>query len=140
MDGRSIQILEKLRKDSRLSVSKISKVTGNPRNMVLRRIKFIDKYLIKKYTSIINFKKLDYKLRVRFLLKSKNKRMILFLSKNRHTNSISAVKGKFDYHVEAFFRNLSEFNDFDEKLKRFCREKREHFIVEDIKEEDFING
>ncbi|MCG2719683.1 MAG: Lrp/AsnC family transcriptional regulator [Nanoarchaeota archaeon] len=139
-DKESIQILEKLREDSRRSVIDISRCTNNSRTLVFRKIKFMNKHFIKKYTSIIDFKRLDYNLRVRFLIKSKNKKLLQFLSKNKNINSVLIVKGNFNFYVEAYFKNLSEFNEFDEKLKKLCQEKREHFGVEEIKEESFING
>jgi len=140
MDQKSIQILKKLREDSRLSISDISKSTKNPRTLVFRKIKFMNKHFIKKYTSIINFKRLDYNIRVKFLIKSQNKRLINLLCKNKNVNSVLSIKGNYNYYIETFFKNLAEFNNFDEKLKKLCKEKREHFVVEEIKEEAFING
>lgn len=138
-DRRSIQILEILRQDARKPISDISKTIAYNRSKVFRKMKYINKHFVKKYTSIIDFKKLDYNIRVRYLLNSNNKRLLNYLSNKPNINSIVSIKGQYNYYIEAFFKNLAHFNEFDEKLNKLCNKKREHFIVEEIKEEGFKN-
>jgi len=144
-----LKIIEQLRKDARSSISDLVKTTGLSRSTIFRRMKWINRAIVKKYTTIIEFGDFGYALRVMFFLRSKDKALMSFLLSSINVNSVFEVSSRFSskrfdkgqekqgYSIiaDAFFRNMAEFSEFDEKIASFCPDRKTHFLVEEIKTE-----
>ena len=140
---KELSILSHLRKDSRKSLSKISKETGIPLSTVFDNLGKLEKKVIKKYVSLIDFSKMGYNLKVNFILKSGDKKEELkqFLLSNKNVNSLLRLNGEADFLVEGIFKDMKELEEFNNKLDGHkIVNKMEHHIIEEIKTEGFIES
>jgi DNA-binding Lrp family transcriptional regulator len=137
------KILCLLRKNSRETLTKLSRSTGIPISTIYDRIKLHNGSVIKKHTSIVDFEKLGYSARANIALKvekADRAELTSFLLKHGNVNSAYRTANGFDFIVEAIFRNHMELNDFSEELdKNFqITQKQIYYILEDIKREEFM--
>ena len=141
LTNKELSILNHLRKDSRKSLSKISKETGIPLSTVFDNLRKLEKKIIKRYVSLIDFSKIGYDLEVSFILDAGNGKDELkqFLILNHNVNSILSLGGRFDFLIECIFKDMKELENFKDKLDRYdIKGKKEHHIIEEIKIEGFI--
>lgn len=133
-------ILSHLRTNSRASLTEISKETNIPISTVFDKIKNLEKKIIHKHTSIIDFSKMGYNLRIRIMLQTKKpKELISYLNKHSQVNNIYKISEKYDYLIECYFKNMLELNQFSEKIEEFeVLRKEEYHIISAIKEESFL--
>lgn len=131
------KVISKLREDARSSILDIARSTNISRAIVFRKMRKIDKYYVKKYTVIPDFKRLGFEIRALFLVAGAGKRMRNFLLRNRHVNSATNISGGYSLMIDSIFRNLSELSAFEEKLGVYCTKRRVHFVVDEIKREAF---
>ncbi len=134
-------VLYHLRKDSRKSYSKISSETKIPISTIhdiVKRLK--SKGILYRNTSLINFDKMGFNVRIFLFLKSDNKYNLLdFLSNHKNLNSIKKISHGFDFLVEMVFRSLCDYINFKESIFDFNITKiREHHLIENIKLEDAL--
>lgn len=135
-----LRLLSYLRKDSRQSFSDMAKKTKIPTSTLFDYYWFLrEQRIIKKNTSLLNFKKLNYSLRLFVFLKVKEKSKLLrFLQECRNTNSISRLNN-FDFSFEIFFQSVEEMETFFRKLNQFGIIKmQKHHVLEELKQEDFL--
>lgn len=137
-NGSTIKILEHLRSNSRASIASISRATGLSRSVIFRRIKVINKHYVIKYTSIVHLRRMGYKVRAVLFLKSQSKKLMKFLYNSPNLNSIFALSGKYNLLVDTYFKKLSDYDAFERRLARLCKDMRIHFVVDEIKEEEFL--
>lgn len=138
-----LSILSHLRKDSRKSLARISRETGIPLSTVFDNVGKLEKGVIRRYVSLINFSKIGYNLKVNFILKSGGKKEELkqFLISNQNVNSLLRLSGEFNFLVECIFKDMKDLEEFNDKLDGYdIRGKREHHIIDEIKTEGFIEG
>ncbi len=135
-----LKIISHLRRDARRPLTEISREIGLPTSTIFTKIKKIEEDYVIKHTSLIDFKQLDYPIRVNFAIKAKDRDKVLaFLNNNRSINSISSVMHDFDFFVESVCRNMTELADFTSSLQDMDLEKlREHHIIEELKREEFL--
>lgn len=132
-----------LRNNARENLTKISRITAIPVSTIFDRLKEFEKELIKKHTTLIDFKKIGFDIKVNMLIKvTKEQKNSLkdFLTKNENINSVFKVNNGFDFLIEAIFRDMNDLQRFIEMLERFDIENRQEiFILEDIKREGFLS-
>ncbi len=137
-----IKILSELRKNSRSSLTLMSKNTGIPVSTIFDRINRMDNYVISKHSTLIDFNKLGFGLRAAVVLKSSKKRrkeLGEFLSKSPQVNSLFRISEGFDFFADCIFRNMQELNEFYGKLSEIkTARKKEFFIINEIKSEEFL--
>jgi Lrp/AsnC family transcriptional regulator, leucine-responsive regulatory protein len=134
-------ILGYLQKNARSSVSKIASETNIPVNTVLKRLSnFENDKVIQKYTTLLNYSKLQYFVRVNFAVSVKEKQALLkHLKSNKNVNSLYLTKGDFDYYFETIFRDMAELYNFIESLDDYgLKTIKEHHIIEDVVKENFF--
>lgn len=140
---KEILILGHFRNDARISLTKLSKITKVPVSTIFDKIKEYKKTnLIRKYTSLIDFKKLGYEIRTLMLVSSsKESREALqkFFVSHPRVNNVFRINNGFDFLVESIFRNMDELDQFTRAIDEFGPlEKKEFFVMEDIKREEFL--
>ena len=138
---KEISILSHLRKNSRKPLSRISRETGIPQSTVFDNVIKLEKGIINKYVSLINFSKIGYALKVNFILKGDKEKDILkqFLLSNNNVNSFLKLSGGFDFLVECIFKDIVYLEEFNDKLNLYgVVEKMEHQIIDEIKTEGFM--
>lgn len=137
---KQLSILSELRADSRQHLSMIADKLGLASSTVFDNYKILSQY-IKKYTTLVDFEKMGYSLRINFIFRIKNKDILKdFLLKNKNVNSIYQVNNKHTFLAECFFRNINEAYEFKEQLQdRGVRKISMSHIIKEIKKEGFYN-
>ena len=144
MNKKDMYILSQLRTDSRMRLTKMSRITRIPVSTLYDRIRLQQGKLIQKHTSIIDFNKLGFNARAKIMLKVKqDQRELLkeYLLMHQNINSVYKINNGYDFLAEAVFRNLQELDCFiealDEKFK--IEQKDSYHIIDDIKREGFLS-
>ena len=132
--------MSELRNNSRQSYVQISKKTNIPVSTVFDKIRKLEKKLIKKHITLIDFSKLGFNIKVVLFLKiGKKDELKDFLIENENVNIICRIN-EYDYYVEAIFENMSSFYNMLEEMERFdIQEMDYHYIEEDLKREGMIS-
>lgn len=143
MKEKDLKVLGHFRNNSRTSLTKMSRDTKVPVSTIFDRLKEYEKSnLIKKHTSLIDFKKLGFNVRAQILIavnRSNQEDIKEFLCKNININNVLRISNGFDFLVEAIFKSLEELDRFSRKLDEFeLKEKQEFFVMEDLKREEFL--
>jgi len=135
--SKEILLLKKMRNNSRKSLNSISKELDVPSSTLFDMLKRLESHVIIKHTSLIDFSKLGYSIKVIFTINSSQKDDLRhFLMRNENVNSLSTVINGFQ--AECVFKDLKEMTGFKERLKQFeIDELREFFVVDEIKREGF---
>jgi len=140
---KDIVLMTFLRNNSRENLTRISRLTAIPVSTIFDKLKDYEKELIRKHTTLIDFRKIGFDIKVNMMFKiSRDMREEFrdFLMKNENINSVFKVNNGFDFLVEAIFRDMNDMQRFNELIERFNIEaKQEMFILEDIKREGFLS-
>ena len=136
-----LKIMAALRKDARQTLTSISKQTKIPVSTIYDRIRKHENGVIKKHTSILDFPRMGYNIRLNFLLKVKNQwKFKEFISKHKNVNSAFRVEGEFNFMMDCIFKQMNEMQSFTEKIEEFGIEKKQtNFIIEEVVRENFMN-
>ena len=141
---KDFQIIKQLRQNARTSFSSIASATGTPKSTVFDRIGKMEEDVIKKHTSIVDFKKLGFHARYWFMIRVKpDRRESLrdFLSSQPCVNNLHITNSDFDFLFEAIFRDNKEMSDFKAEISgRFLITAfRQHEMIADLQREIFLN-
>ena len=139
---KDILLMTYFRRNARENLTQISRWTSIPVSTIFDKLREYEKGWIQRHTTLIDFKRLGFDIRVNILFKvAKDSRDEFreFLIGNENINSIYRVNSGYDYFVDAIFRDMSDLQRFMELLEQFKIEaKQELFILEDIKRESFL--
>jgi len=131
-------LLRYLRRNSRVSLAEISRETKIPLSTLFETLRKLELKAILRHTSLVDFSKIGYNLKVNFVIKARNKQELReFLFNNMNVNSFSSLINGHDFYAECVFRDLFELNKFKEALERFQAVADEIFIIEVLKKEEF---
>jgi len=138
-------ILSHFRTDARISLTKLSKITKVPVRTIFDKIKEYKKLnIIRKYTSLIDFKKLGYEIGTQILLsagKDSRESLQKFLVQHPRVNNVFRINNGFDFLIESLFRDMQELDEFMRSLEDFGpMQKKEFFVMEDLKREEFLGN
>jgi len=139
---KDILLMTYFRRNARENLTQISRWTSIPVSTIFDKLREFEKGLIQRHTTLIDFRKLGFDIRIDILFKvAKDSREEFkeFLVGNENVNSIYRINSGFDYLVEGIFKDMSDLQRFTELLDKFKIEaKQELFILEDIKRESFL--
>ncbi len=117
--SRDMLILDCLRKDSRVSPLRISSQTDIPLDTVRRAIRRMERGVIKKYVSFMDFSSLGYKKHVNIYVSSQEpENLVEFIAGHKSVNSVFKLKGDYDLMVDAFFLNDDSLDEFMAYMKK----------------------
>ena len=141
---KDLVIMSYLRQDSRIKLTKMSRLTRLPVSTIFDRIRFHDGELIKQHICLVDFEKLGFHTRanVMFSAAKKDKENLKeYLQKSQHVNSVYKINNGFDFLAEVVFRNISDLEEFLDLLegKFEIKSKEVHYIIDDIKREAFMS-
>lgn len=143
MNTEDLKIIAHLRQDSRRNLTKISRHTLMPISTIFERIKKYNKEIITKSTVLVDFKKLGYNIKVNILVKvcqEKRESLKKFLESCLSVNSVYRINNGFDYFIEAIFKDMLHFEQFNDKIDSLGVESKQvHYVLEEIKREEFIS-
>lgn len=132
-------ILQELRKDARRSLTEISYATDIPLSSVFKKVNKLEKNLIRKYVTLVDFIPLGFSIRVNLVLKSKQRENLRkFLSEHPNVNSLYRISQGFDFLVETIFPSMLGLENFLEEIDNLVSDKKIFHVIEDIRMEDFI--
>lgn len=144
MNKKELMVMAYMRKNSRATLTEISRKTGVPVSTIYEKLKRTTPALITKNTCIVDFSRLGFYARAKVVLQasmSHKQELSEFLVKHQNINSVYKINNGFDFLAECIFRNVKELEEFLEQLQsRFKIRKYEiYFIIEDIKREAFLS-
>jgi DNA-binding Lrp family transcriptional regulator len=137
-------IISMLRKNSRVSLTDISKKLEMPVSSVFNKIKKQEsKRVIKKHTTIVNFQKLGYNSWSKIIValdKEDRQKMMEFALMHKNVNSLFEINNGFDFLIETIYENSKELRDFIDELNfRFnIKETIVLEVIKDLKRERFL--
>lgn len=114
LDDKDIEILKHLKKDARLSVRKIGKLTRIRPSTVHNRIqRMVKEGIIKNFTIKLDLEKLGENLSVFMLIAGSMDRYIddKFM-RNEHIIEIHGITGEYDMLFKLRFKDMKQFNKF----------------------------
>lgn len=143
MDTKDEMFLAHLRRNSRATLTEISKHTDIPISTLYDRLHVLQAEVIKKHTSIIDFTQLGYGCRASIVLKVRKEireKMKEYLRKHQCVNSLLKINNGYDFMVEGVFVNVKALEEMlDELEQRFeILEKHVYYVIEDISRENFL--
>ncbi len=139
IDALNRHILSVLLDDSRLSYRQIAKKVGVSAATVMNRVKELEKTIIKKYTTILDYEKLGYDVEVIIEIRiSKGKLIEVEKEIANHPNifAVYDVTGDFDAVILARFPSRSKMDTFIKKLQtyNFVERTNTRMILNTIRE------
>jgi len=140
---KDILLMTYFRRNARENLTQISRWTSIPVSTIFDKLREFEKGLIQKHTTLIDFKRLGFDIRIDMLFKVSREfrdEFKEFLMTNENINSIYRINNGFDYLVEAIFKDMADLQRFTELLEKYKIEaKQELFILEDLKRESFLS-
>lgn len=145
MNQRDKEIILHLRRNARMPLTRISKKTSIPISTIFDRIKANANDTILKHTSLLNFRRMGFHAQANISLKVQpedSEALKDFLLSHPAINSAYKTDGRFDFLVEAIFKDAKDMEIFVEEIKKRFRIMDTHssLILEDLKRESFMSG
>lgn len=135
VNRRDFSVLNFLRKNSRMTLTDISRHTGIPVSSIFHALQRLDKRIVFKYVSLLSGLT-PYRIRVSlFLVSDELLSLVDRLRDEICINALSRLGGISGLHIEAFFRDLKSFYDFRSRIEPFCDRIDEYHVLEAIAEE-----
>ena len=138
MKAKDLSILQELREDARRSLTTIGKETDVPLSTVFKRVENLEKGLIKRYVSLVDFHLMGFGVKISLVFKSKDRDALKkFLLDHPNVNSVYRTSQDFDFFVETVFPNMLGFENFMEAVNDLVSDKKVFHIIEEFRKEDF---
>ena len=133
-------ILKELRKNSRNSLAHISRKINIPISTIFDKLNNLEKSMIYKHVTLLDFASLGYGIRAYYILKAKKKAKLKdFLMNHPNVNTVHRTNNGTDFFIEAIFKDMRQRHEFAEKLHDFGMiSMGEHFISEEVVKENFL--
>ena len=137
-------IISHLRQNSRKSLGSISESIEMPISTIYDKINRFNKdKVIKRFTALIDFKKLGYHHHSKIALqvpRFQKQSLQDFLINHPAINSLHEINGGFDFLVETIHKDVKEYLGFIETLNESfdILNKQEFLIVNEIEREKFV--
>lgn len=144
LEKRDLCLIHQLRKNGRLGLTELSRLTNIPISTLHERLKVYAKSgLIRRYTTLLDFYLLGYSIRAfMFFVADKNTKETLrsYLATCPCVNTLTKINHGYDFFVEAVFRTMQEVDAFRERVcqKYGAKHVEIHYVIEEIKEEGFL--
>lgn len=137
--------LSELRRNSRRTLTQISKETRIPVSTLFDKLKSYKGKVIKKFTALLDFEAFDFDTRANIILKvdkAGKEALRKHLTRHSRVNSLYKINNGFDFMVEGLFCNVKELEDFLDELdlKFDIISSKVYYIIEDIKREAFLEN
>lgn len=138
-----IMLLTYFRNNARKPLTRISRETHIPVSTIFDKLKAYEKELIKKYTTLIDFKKVGFDIHALMLFKvdkASKQSFQEFIMRHHRVNNVFRVNNDYDFVVEAVFKDMADYQDFIDRTDSFdVHERKDFFIVREITRESFLS-
>ena len=135
-------IISELRKNSSKNIVDVANSTGIPLSTLYDRLNAVQKKYVKRNSSLVDFRKLGYPFASFTTIKvdeTSRKEVADHLNGCKNINSIYKLNFGSKYMIETVFRNLTEYEQFLQKLKALNAEIiMVNHINEEITKERFL--
>lgn len=140
MREQDLTLLKELRLNARESLSKISRRTQIPVSTLFDRTKKFENNIIKKFTALIDFEKIGYKIQAFQLIKiGKKDEFERFIENEQSVNAVYKLHDSFDYLVEIICKDINGLQQFNEKIEEFNIINKQSFLrTGELKREAFL--
>jgi DNA-binding Lrp family transcriptional regulator len=140
-----LKLISYLRKNSRQTLTEISKKTRIPISTLYDKLKVHEHSLIVKHTTLLDFSKLGFNCKANILLKAgrdERDKLGSFLKAHPAINNLYKINNGYDFMAEGVFSHVKELEDFMDNLERNfpIEERKTHYVIEDLKREEFLPG
>lgn len=140
---KDLMLASYLRQDARIPLTTLSRKSGVPVSTIFDRIRSGAGEVILRATALLNYPKLGYHTRATVLIKARKEtkeHMREVLMQSANVNSLYKINNGYDFMADVIFRDACELEDFVESLdeKFGVKVKDIHYIIEDLKQEDFL--
>jgi len=125
LDSKDKRILEQLQKNARLSIAQISKNTKLPRDVVVYRIKKLEKLkVIRAHHTLLNPQKLGYPLYVYVLFScynaspEKERKFVNYLTSHKQIIYVAKNSGQFDFTIGVCAKDYLNFDNIIRDIRQ----------------------
>ncbi|RMF54740.1 Lrp/AsnC family transcriptional regulator, partial [Candidatus Woesearchaeota archaeon] len=145
MSKKDLLLLTEFRRNSRETLTRISRKTKVPVSTIYDKLKFYEGNLIRKHTTLIDFTKLGFNTKAKVCIKVERElrdELKNFLIKNHNVNSVYKINNGFDFLVEVITRQIKDLEDFIELLEQKfpVKDHKVYYVIDDIKREGFLSN
>ena len=136
-----LDIVKSLRRNSRESLTNISRKINAPVSTTHDRVKAVEERFVNKHTSLVDFKKLGFMKRANLLLRSYDYDTINdFIVRSKNINSAFFLEGNHNFLLDCVFKDEIEMEQFMKEIECIQIESKEVYpIKEELKREGFLN-
>lgn len=140
MDEIDSRIIHSLIQNSRITLSQMSKDIDVPDATISNRLKKLEKDVIKQYTLILDYDKVDLKITAIIIIQSeseKHKAVEQELSNLDEVSEVYSISGEYDILIKVWARSLDELNDIiNSKIRSVdgIEDLTEMIVMERVKE------
>ncbi len=145
VDLKDLEIISLLRRNSRLSITRIARKVSLPISTVYDRMRRLQRNgVIKKYTCLVDYKSFNYPVTSHVLMRINGKsreRAESFLANSIFTNNFQKVNGdEFNYFGTFVFPSMEELQEFLERVaeKFNIYNYKIFYVLRGIREEGFL--
>jgi DNA-binding Lrp family transcriptional regulator len=140
-----IKFIAQLRENARQTLTEISKKTKIPISTLYDKLKLQEGTVITKHTTLLDFSKIGYNCRANIMLRPSRdcrEKLMSYLKAHQSINNLYKINNGYDYLAEGIFPNVKEMEEFMEDLEQkfVLEDKKAHYIIEDLKREEFMNS
>lgn len=137
------QLITALRKNARTSLTPLAKEFDMPQSSLYALLGKLEKGVIKRHTSLLNFHELGYHTHAMLListLRAQRSAIESHLQSASCVNSFWRVLGSHDYLAEILFSDEGELKSFVEDIEENNKRTRCHVlhVLEEKKREEFL--
>lgn len=143
MQNKETELIAALRRNSRISLAKLSKEAQIPKSTLFDKLRHHERSIILKHTSLIDFKKLGYVSRVFITIKTTidyRSRLHQFFFTHMNVNNLFIIDSGFDFFVDAVFKDEKEKEDFIAYVKANfpILSINVHAVADHVRRESFL--
>jgi Lrp/AsnC family transcriptional regulator for asnA, asnC and gidA len=141
MDDLDADILRSLIKNSRITLSQMSKEIDAPDATISNRLKKLEKDVIKRYTVILDWEKIGLDITTIIIIQTeseKHESVKEELSKLEEVSEVYSVSGEYDILIKVWVQNIEELNKLmNTKIRSVdgVEDLTEMIVMERVKEE-----
>jgi Lrp/AsnC family transcriptional regulator for asnA, asnC and gidA len=140
MDEIDSRIIHSLIQNSRITLSQMSKDIDVPDATISNRLKKLENEIIKQYTVLLDYEKLDLKITAIIIIQSeseKHKDVEKQLSNLDEVSEVYSISGEYDILIKVWAHSLDELNQFiNSKIRSIdgIEDLTEMIVMERVKE------
>jgi Lrp/AsnC family transcriptional regulator for asnA, asnC and gidA len=141
MDDADLAILRSLIKNSRITISQMSKEIDIPDATISNRLKKLEKGIIKRYTMILDWQKLGLEITSIIIIQTESEKhgsVKEELSKLEEVSEVYSVSGEYDILIKVWVQGIEELNQLiNAKIRSIdgVEDLTEMIVMERVKED-----